>query len=223
MSASPTWSWLAAALVISVAAHGAGAWWLWRRPPALVRPAEVAAEAGAPVEVQVLGATTLAAARIPAPVRREPLAPGPRLPPARTVDPVTTESPAGEPPATSEEVPGLAAEPGAAAGDGAKAVRAPAAAPGPAAGRGVPAALASRLAAAALRCYPASAVRFRLRGEALLAFCLGEDGVARSSGLVRSSGSPLLDRAALECVLPGALPVPGAAGCYELPVRFARD
>jgi protein TonB len=93
----------------------------------------------------------------------------------------------------------------------------------PAPGRGVPSELAARLAAAARRCYPAAAVRFRLRGEALLAFCLGEDGAARSVAVARSSGSPLLDRAALECVLPGALPAPGAAGCFELPVRFARE
>ncbi|HYV47294.1 MAG TPA: TonB family protein [Myxococcaceae bacterium] len=79
----------------------------------------------------------------------------------------------------------------------------------------------ARLSAAALRCYPPEAVRFRLAGEAHLSFCLGVDGQASAVKIARSSGSEVLDRAAAECVLPGALPLPGAAGCYELPVRFA--
>lgn len=80
--------------------------------------------------------------------------------------------------------------------------------------------LAARLAEAARRCYPREAVRFRLSGEARLSFCLGGDGRARAVSVARSSGAEALDRAAAECVLPRALPVPGAAGCYELPVRF---
>jgi protein TonB len=78
----------------------------------------------------------------------------------------------------------------------------------------------ARLSAAALRCYPPEAVRFRLAGEAQLSFCLSAEGQASAVKLSRSSGSEVLDRAAAECVLPGALPLPGAAGCYELPVRF---
>jgi len=81
--------------------------------------------------------------------------------------------------------------------------------------------LVARLSAAALRCYPPEAVRFRLAGEAELSFCLSAEGQASAVRLTRSSGSEVLDRAASECVLPGALPVPGFAGCYELPVRFA--
>jgi len=81
--------------------------------------------------------------------------------------------------------------------------------------------LMARLSAAALRCYPPQAVRFHLSGETHLSFCLGEDGRASAVKLARSSGSEVLDRAASECVLPGALPLSGAAGCYELPVRFA--
>jgi protein TonB len=81
--------------------------------------------------------------------------------------------------------------------------------------------LMARLSAAALRCYPQEAVRFRLAGEAQLSFCLNVEGQASPVRLSRSSGSEVLDRAAAECVLPGALPLPGAAGCYELPVRFA--
>lgn len=81
--------------------------------------------------------------------------------------------------------------------------------------------LASRLSEAAQRCYPAAAARFRLTGEVQLSFCLREDGQASSVRVARSSGAEVLDQAAAGCVLPGALPFPGAAGCYELPVRFA--
>jgi TonB family protein len=82
------------------------------------------------------------------------------------------------------------------------------------------AALHQRLAAAALRCYPEAARRFRTRGEVVVSFCLDPAGHARQVTPVASSGSALLDRAATDCVLPGALPMPGAAGCYRVPVVF---
>src|SRR5205814_6259663 len=116
-------------------------------------------------------------------------------------------------------------EPGGAGGESvAVPVTAPGVGAGAGSGNGPPAAiglLMARLSAAALRCYPPEAVRFRLAGEAKLSFCLSEEGQASAVKLARSSGSEVLDRAASECVLPGALPLPGAAGCYELPVRFA--
>ncbi len=83
-------------------------------------------------------------------------------------------------------------------------------------------ALHQRLAAAALRCYPDAARRFRARGEVVLSFCLDPAGNPREVARVASSGSVLLDRAATDCVLPGALPVPGAAGCYRVPVVFGK-
>lgn len=76
-----------------------------------------------------------------------------------------------------------------------------------------------RLAAAARRCYPTAARRFRARGTVTLSFCLDPAGAA-STSLARGSGFALLDRAATDCVLPGALPLPGAAGCYTVPVVF---
>jgi len=59
-----------------------------------------------------------------------------------------------------------------------------------------------------------------VKGEVVLSFCLDAAGAATSVAPVTSSGSALLDRAATDCVLPGALPVPDAAGCYRVPVVF---
>src|SRR5262245_9605825 len=200
VSVPPNWRWLAAALVASVALPGAGAWWLWRAPPPFVSRPDVPADIGAPLEVQVF-ATAAPMAAMPA------LVPSLRETPSRARSERSIDLVAGgdvslsAPPDVSAGEPssGLSREPAAAA--------AQPTASGAQTGPSVLSVLASRLAAAALRCYPAAAVRFRLRGEALLAFCLREDGASRSVSLVRSSGSPLLDRAALECVLPGALPV----------------
>jgi TonB family protein len=77
-----------------------------------------------------------------------------------------------------------------------------------------------RLAEAAERCYPAAARRFRLRGEVMLHFCLDAAGATTALGLEGSTGSPLLNRSALECVVPGAQPLSGFEGCFLVPVRF---
>jgi TonB family protein len=77
-----------------------------------------------------------------------------------------------------------------------------------------------RLAEAAEHCYPAAARRFRLRGEVVLHFCLDAAGAATALSLEGSTGSPLLNRSALECVVPGAQPLSGFEGCFLVPVRF---
>lgn len=77
-----------------------------------------------------------------------------------------------------------------------------------------------RLAEAAARCYPSSARRFRLTGEVPLHFCLDASGVATALSLEGSTGSALLDRSALECVVQGAQPLSGFEGCFLVPVRF---
>ena len=81
--------------------------------------------------------------------------------------------------------------------------------------------LHARLAEAARGCYPRSAVRFGLRGEAQVAFCIGTDGVGRSVEVRRSSGEPRLD-AAIGCVVERASPFPaGARGqCFVFPLVF---
>src|SRR5262249_51913079 len=83
--------------------------------------------------------------------------------------------------------------------------------------------LHQRLASSAQRCYPPAARRLRLRGEVGLYFCLGADGLAQSQALRGSTGSALLDRAALECVLAGALPAPGIGGCARDPTPSSRS
>lgn len=83
--------------------------------------------------------------------------------------------------------------------------------------------LHQRLASSAQRCYPPAARRLRLHGQVGLHFCLGEDGLAESRSLRGSTGSALLDRASLDCVLAGALPVPAMVGCYDVQVRFSDE
>jgi TonB family protein len=84
----------------------------------------------------------------------------------------------------------------------------------------VPEALVARLREAARHCYPAAARRFMLRGVAEVRFCATEGGVARDVALVRSSGAPLLDAAAVGCVVRRAEPLPVTSGCYRVPVDF---
>jgi TonB family protein len=78
------------------------------------------------------------------------------------------------------------------------------------------------LAASAQRCYPPAAKRYRLSGEATVEFCLDASGGLSSTKLASSSGENLLDDAARDCVIAGALPFPkdAAGGCYSVPVRF---
>jgi TonB family protein len=85
------------------------------------------------------------------------------------------------------------------------------------------AAMHARLAASAQRCYPAAARRFSLTGEAQIEFCLDDQGRLSSTKLTHSAGQALLDDAARDCVVVGALPFPAeaAGGCYSVPVRFA--
>ncbi|MDN2568354.1 energy transducer TonB, partial [Aquibium sp. A9E412] len=76
--------------------------------------------------------------------------------------------------------------------------------------------------------YPAEARRQRLRGEVQVAFTVSRDGGVAALRVARSSGSPVLDRAALDTVRRAAPfpPIPAAAGraswSFSLPLRFAR-
>jgi TonB family protein len=83
--------------------------------------------------------------------------------------------------------------------------------------------LSARLQAAAARCYPETARRFRQSGVATLEFCLDARGSLVRAAVQKSSGFAPLDEAATGCVLPGALPAGPevGAGCFTLPVRFA--
>jgi hypothetical protein len=91
-----------------------------------------------------------------------------------------------------------------------------------AAGASLLAALSQRLAWSAARCAPAEVVRTTRHAVpgVPLHFCL--DGAGRPSdvGLLGTTGSEVLDRAARDCVVPGALPLPPVPGCYTVEVRF---
>ena len=82
------------------------------------------------------------------------------------------------------------------------------------------AALEAHLRAHASRCYPPAARKRYVQGGATLHFCIGADGKPDSIEIEKSSGSSLLDRAAIECVLRGAAPLPGPRGCMSVPIWF---
>jgi TonB family protein len=78
----------------------------------------------------------------------------------------------------------------------------------------------ARLAKAARDCYPKQAARYALKATVSLAFCIDSSGRANQLKLAAASGVAVLDRAALDCVVPGAAPFPPRVGCYSVPVRF---
>jgi hypothetical protein len=129
--------------------------------------------------------------------------------------------------APAEGVPGPAA-PGAPGGPGVapgpRGALSPEPSPGTG-GSGAPSLLGElnrRLAWSAARCTPSGAVRSS-RGsspEVPLHFCLDASGRPSAVGLEGTTGSELLDRAARECVVPGAAPLPPLPGCYTVAVRF---
>jgi hypothetical protein len=82
--------------------------------------------------------------------------------------------------------------------------------------------LSARLARSAARCTPAGVVRSSRGGapEVPLHFCLDAAGRPSAVGLEGTTGSELLDRAARDCVVPGAAPLPPLPGCYTVAVRF---
>ena len=84
------------------------------------------------------------------------------------------------------------------------------------------AALSQRLAWSAERCSPATLVHLARRAipGVPLHFCLDAAGRPSGVGLLGTTGSDQLDRAARDCVVPGALPLPPAPGCYTVEVRF---
>jgi protein TonB len=67
--------------------------------------------------------------------------------------------------------------------------------------------------------YPPIAQWQELQGDALVRFEIGAEGHAQRVQLVRSSGEPLLDAAAVRAVL-AAGPLPRVYGPLEVPVSF---
>jgi TonB family protein len=208
-----------AALVLSLLVHALAAWLVFRhgRPAVAAKPKPPQVRAtrvslfSRPVE-----RPAAAVARVEAPTRHLRTRPA-----ALIAVPVETEGDvaiAAAPAADAAPEAGLAAEP--AGGSPGPAVHGPA----PAQPSFDAAALHARLADSAQRCYPAAARRFGLTGQATVDFCLDASGALSSTALSLSTGQALLDTAARDCVVKGALPFPteAAGGCYSVPVRFGR-
>jgi TonB family protein len=70
--------------------------------------------------------------------------------------------------------------------------------------------------------YPPLARHRAVTGETVLRFAIGADRRARDVTIVRSSGQPLLDRAAVRAV-GAAGELPRLYGPLEIPVRFEID
>jgi TonB family protein len=228
------------AAAISLGVHGALVLLVWSLAPAPVAsPAPAPARrTSAATRVGLLGRASAVRAESPAPPTPAAAVRN-RGPVRRQPQSVEMEMPAGEVEAPAEEASAPAQGGAAADGDGlagALAHSADALSGDPRAA-GVAEALVreavkaptpdlsllnARLQAAAARCYPEGARRFRQSGVTTLEFCLDARGGLLRSGVRGSSGSGLLDEAAAGCVLPGALPAGPevGAGCFTLPVRF---
>ncbi len=82
------------------------------------------------------------------------------------------------------------------------------------------AALHAHLRRHASRCYPPLARRRGIEGTVGLSFCIDESGMPYRLQVETSSGSSLLDRAAVSCVVEEAAPLPALPGCVRLDVPF---
>ena len=80
--------------------------------------------------------------------------------------------------------------------------------------------LVAHLRAHAKRCYPPLARRRSIQGTVGLSFCIDSHGMPQALRVEESSGSSLLDKAARECVIEGAAPLPGPEGCVRLDLPF---
>jgi len=206
---------LLGAVVVSAAAHGALLLGVLAsgRPP---RTAAVTSVRLVELAFEPTPAASVEAAA--APRRREPSRPRAALVARSEVTPSPASDGEQGPPAPGAED---GASPGTrGGGEGASPAREGG---GAGSGGGVDPRLAElhrRLAEAAARCYPPAAQRLRLQGEVPLRFCLDAHGGASGLSLLGTTGSALLDRSALECVVPGAEPLPALAGCFQVAVRF---
>ena len=119
-------------------------------------------------------------------------------------------------------VSGTGPTPGAGAQDPASGDGTGAEAPGGQSSASLLAQLSQRLAWSATRCAPAEVVRTARHAVpgVPLHVCLDAAGQPSDVGLLGTTGSDLLDRAARDCVVPGALPLPPVPGCYTVEVRF---
>ena len=181
--------------------------------PIEVKPAPAVARSTRPRSRPRLSAQVRLA--LPAPVEVEHLDAAPPAPPAAASS-VAEPIPGPLAAATAADSPTGTVAVGPTAPSGPPAVVAPAATDTSAVGE-----IVRRLRSAAASCYPYAAVRSNLEGTTRLRFCIGAKGEPRTVEVVNSSGSALLDGAAVDCVLPSAMPFPAISRpCVTVPVRF---
>jgi TonB family protein len=82
-------------------------------------------------------------------------------------------------------------------------------------------AFVERLRKSAQRCSPKRLGTAGERSMARVRFCVDSLGKPEAVTLLQSTGDPRLDRAALECVIPGAAPLPATDRCLVVPLRFS--
>ena len=154
-----------------------------------------------------------------APAEDTPVPPSRRAVPGARPSP--TPAPGGAGPPAAASAPGGVATGASPAGDAASGPGVGGASQGGGAAS-LLAALSQRLAWSAERCAPASVVHAarRVVPGVPLHFCLDAAGRPSEVGLLGTTGSEQLDRAARDCVVPGALPLPPVPGCYTVEVRF---
>lgn len=186
-------------------------------------PLPAAGEATKPGGARTKEASPEPAPPVPALEEASPdTAPGGQAPPPAESGEGVADGPTAE---SSPGGQGVPSGEGASGPAGAGPEAAPRAAAAEATGAGgleVAAQVHARLAAAAERCYPASARRYQQRGTVEVRFCVDGQGAARDAQVQRTSGAGLLDAAVGDCVLPAAAPFPEVARgqCFTVPVRF---
>jgi TonB family protein len=224
---------LALALALSLSLHavlGAMASGLGERPEALPKALPTSER----VEIELIGTRTRAETLKPPPALREAR---PRRVRAMASRGPARPIPTGGPGADEGSLPIVAAAPGAqlpvttlgapsqisavtlaafaTAGE-------PPSVGGPEAGGGPNlGAFVERLRKSAQRCSPKRAGPAGEASMARVRFCVDPLGKPEAVTLLQSTGDPRLDRAALECVIPGAAPLPATDRCLVVPLRFS--
>jgi TonB family protein len=81
-------------------------------------------------------------------------------------------------------------------------------------------AFVERLKRSARRCSPRRGAPASEASLARVRFCVNALGRPEAVTLLQSTGDARLDQAALECVIPGAAPLPATDRCLVVPLRF---
>jgi TonB family protein len=201
------------ALAVSASLHGLLAWEVARPACHAASTEEVEVEIR-PERMRLSSAEGRAAASM-APSRSKPVKrPASRAAILPAKAPSSFESVTAVPPAASAAAVAPASEPEA-AGSVAGEARAPAQA-----GLDL-GAFVERLRRSAQRCAPRRLAPGAEVSLARVRFCVDPSGQPEAVTLLQSTGDAQLDRAAVECVIPGAAPLPASDSCLVVPLRFS--